>query len=440
MSVVDWDSTSLHKQKPPSLLNVEHRRRIMQPNSLESEPTIDDMDPKLLQIIDREVKKRVDESREVQNKRTPPRRMATTAQEFNLKTPANTHRRRTSKEKTKRRFNYDSESEATSSDSEESTDVENDQESGSEDEDTQEPYKYGATETPDKGKVEFKWLPAPGERGAPSVFSGPEDDAEEWLERFEAVSRRGRLNEEEKCEFLLDFASKKVKGIIRAQSGWKRRDWRRLRRELIQLFPYHTRSAKYSELDLKALVTTWANTAIEVDVQLEEYVRDFMEISDFLLDKGSIDKQERDFYFLSGFNRDLRLRIDHEIKWMKGDMRRYRKRRAYPFKRVLQAARSLFEQDRFDTLLGTGSSDRIKEYEKRRREEREVEKIREKERLAQLAKQPAAKKTIALPPIEAPRRREFQVAAETLLSMRLSPPTPDANPKPSSSRQPKLRS
>jgi hypothetical protein len=263
-----------------------------------------------------------------------------------------------------------------------------------------------------KYEPNFKYLPPPGDRGAPTVFNGPEDDAEEWLDRFESVAKRGKLLGSEKCEFILDYAALEVKQVIKALLPWEERDWRALKKEIIQLYPYHTRSCQFTERDLRKLCTDWSQTEIEVDVQLEEYIREFLRISNFLLKKDIIDIKERDYFFCSGFNRGLQRRIEHEIKWLDvHEARRYEKKRSFPFDMVLRAVRSLFEENQFESINGATHSERVKEFERTRKEEREVEILRHKERLSTLAKTPAEYKTLCLPPIEAPMRREFQITA-----------------------------
>ena len=163
------------------------------------------------------------------------------------------------------------------------------------------------------------YMPIRGSTNAPS-FDGKSENLRRFFEDVEEHAVRAAINDERKIYYTIRYANPTDGETWELLPSRPANDFNAWKDEVFGLYPSLDNDRKYTVSDLERLVDTYRTKRITTKEELGDYHRDFMRISVFLIGKNRISSRERNRWYHSGFQSDLRDKISQRLAIVKSDV------------------------------------------------------------------------------------------------------------------------
>ncbi len=137
----------------------------------------------------------------------------------------------------------------------------------------------------------------PSPRGKNSLrFRGK--NIEEFLTEYEHFAEHANLTENKKCQEIRIYFAKREKRVLDVLSGYRKENWRSLKRELRSLYTSSSEKRTYQPRDIQRFIDR--KRKITKLIHFDTYRRQFMVISASLEARNALSGYDRSDYFWSG--------------------------------------------------------------------------------------------------------------------------------------------
>jgi hypothetical protein len=119
--------------------------------------------------------------------------------------------------------------------------------------------------------------------------------------------------DQDKCEQILGCCSEEVVKLIEALPSYKDKDWTRLEKDILCYYDAELRETRYKVHNICSLTQKWRHKRIKDLTQWKTYLREFMTIAGWLLNKKKIDETQQAAYFWHGIHSGLRDIIEQRL-------------------------------------------------------------------------------------------------------------------------------
>src|SRR6266436_1868055 len=155
-------------------------------------------------------------------------------------------------------------------------------------------------------------LRMPSPRGKNSLrFRGK--NIEEFLTEYEHFAEHANLTENKKCQEIRIYFAKREKRVLDVLSGYRKENWRSLKRELRSLYTSSSEKRTYQPRDIQRFIDR--KRKITKLIHFDTYRRQFMVISASLEARNALSGYDRSDYFWSGIRlASLRDALEVELR------------------------------------------------------------------------------------------------------------------------------
>jgi hypothetical protein len=161
-------------------------------------------------------------------------------------------------------------------------------------------------------------MPARGHPTAPS-FDGNPLNLKHFLDEVNLLAEDAGLDGAGRIKHALRFASLSDNELWSGLTAAAGNGWEDFKTAVTTLYPGADDDRRYSPGDLTRLTERYASYGIQSRAELGEYYREFIRIADYLIRKTRLSDRERNIAYQSGFQEDLRTRIQTRLRYMHPD-------------------------------------------------------------------------------------------------------------------------
>src|SRR5882762_4209768 len=198
-------------------------------------------------------------------------------------------------------------------------------------------------------------MPIPGTKLAPEKFRGDFHKVKEFIQHYERLCIQNNVtSDQEKCETLLRYCSKREKQTIKNIPSFNTSNWSKLRSDMLKLYDADLDTKRYKVKDIRSFSRNQKAKSIKDLATWKKYCRKFLRIAGSLLNGAKISDKEYATYFWQGIPKALRVRIENRIL-----TRNPVRDLSEPFSigEIDTAAEAILQRDRFDTALDDSDSE-----------------------------------------------------------------------------------
>ncbi|KAJ7604374.1 hypothetical protein DFH06DRAFT_1349509 [Mycena polygramma] len=192
-------------------------------------------------------------------------------------------------------------------------------------------------------------MPVRGSKEAPRTFRGRHTEVQLFIDHYDHLLNKCRVTDgRERCEFILNYCTIDVQNVIRTMESFQRRQWLKLRREILKYFDAERALQKYKPADVKKFAIKARGKACYNLTQWQKYFVKYNAIAGGPLDRGHLTQEDYFAYFQIGIHRNLRQVLENRILQTnpyRGDEVQY------SLKEWNQAAEWYFRRDKYETLM-----------------------------------------------------------------------------------------
>ncbi|TCD60494.1 hypothetical protein EIP91_009969 [Steccherinum ochraceum] len=191
-------------------------------------------------------------------------------------------------------------------------------------------------------------MPMPEARTAPHKFRGKASTLASFLLQFESLANTQGLSAEERCRWIIEYCSTKVRNTIRGFTNYHAGDWEGLKKDIESAYDIARDTQRY---DLATLIHLCRKSSGEKKRRLTSlnawkiYVRDYVRIAGSLLQQHQITKHDYEVYFWIGIPATFQTRLEIIIR---NRLPNHDISKPYPVSEVQRAAEDLLHRNRFD--------------------------------------------------------------------------------------------
>jgi hypothetical protein len=197
-------------------------------------------------------------------------------------------------------------------------------------------------------------MPVKGSKEAPKTFTGDPDELEDFLERFDVLAAGAQLTDPDKIKALRQYLDIKQRLLFETLDGWVTQNWNDLTDSLKAIFLTSSHSQRFTLTTLASTVKKWSQTPLRSEQEILTYYRNFIMVSKWLKAQNKLTDDEENRYFWFGFNPQTRRELENQLRIM---MPLHDRSNPYPMNRVLEAAKYIFYDLRFDQTAPSGLMD-----------------------------------------------------------------------------------
>jgi hypothetical protein len=156
-------------------------------------------------------------------------------------------------------------------------------------------------------------MPAPRSNQAPHFSAAVNDSIEDFLREYEEFADNCGLTEEQKVETLTRYAETSLREFWKSQEGYKALDWRSLKRALLKIYGGTAATKCHSKRKLKDFAKESAKFRMRDEDDIILYYRQFIVLSQPLLDTQRLTAGARDKIFWHGFHKKDHLELQTRL-------------------------------------------------------------------------------------------------------------------------------
>ena len=159
-------------------------------------------------------------------------------------------------------------------------------------------------------------LPIVGQKGAPKKFRGKSSEVELFIKHYERLcSQRSVIDDIDKVENITQYCSKSVRECIESLNSYTEKDWRQLKRDILELYDADRERKKFRLKHLERFVKESRQEAgIESKSAWIEYKREFQTIAGWLRKEGKLkDVTQEYLYFWYGIPKSFRNKLENRL-------------------------------------------------------------------------------------------------------------------------------
>src|ERR1700683_470612 len=157
-------------------------------------------------------------------------------------------------------------------------------------------------------------MPIPGTKLAPEKFKGEYNYVSRFIQHYERLCDHNHVtDDEEKCETITQYCSKKVGEFIKALESDSSLDWDQLKTDLLKFYDNDHSSKRYRQKDILAYTEDTKLKKIKDLSTWKRYTHGFVHIGGWLKAKKKISDDEHATYFWQGIPCTLRLCIENRL-------------------------------------------------------------------------------------------------------------------------------
>ena len=191
-------------------------------------------------------------------------------------------------------------------------------------------------------KLDF---PTPGSSKAPKKFKGDYDEIDSFLKTFVALANAYNLTTDDRFELIVMHVSKSVRELIHAlKEYWDttNRDWNTFEAKLRQAYNAEKVEMRYKEKHLLIFIAKTRH--IHTLEEFHTYLRRFMRIGGWLLQKKKISDNDLNKHFWKGIPKATRKQLEHRMLQTDSNLNRSV---PYTIDNVIKAADHIFDLTKF---------------------------------------------------------------------------------------------
>jgi len=151
-------------------------------------------------------------------------------------------------------------------------------------------------------------MPIPGTKLAPEKFRGDFHKVKEFVQHYERLCIQNNVtSDQEKCETLLRYCSKREKQTIKNIPSFNTSNWSKLRSDMLKLYDADLDTKRYKVKDIRSFSRNQKAKSIKDLATWKKYCRKFLRIAGSLLNGAKISDKEYATYFWQGIPKALRV-------------------------------------------------------------------------------------------------------------------------------------
>ncbi|TCD60546.1 hypothetical protein EIP91_009873 [Steccherinum ochraceum] len=191
-------------------------------------------------------------------------------------------------------------------------------------------------------------MPVPEGRQAPTKFKGKPSSLRSFLLQFESLAETHKLTSAEKCEWVVEYCSTKVRNTIRGYENYRNGNWDGLKDDIKNAYDIALDTQPYQVINLIQLVRKTSRGSERKMASLsawKKYVRNFVRIAGSLVQHDQITKDEYATYFWIGIPSAFQVQLENMIR---NRLPTHDIAKPYPFEEIQRAAEHILHRNRFD--------------------------------------------------------------------------------------------
>lgn len=192
-------------------------------------------------------------------------------------------------------------------------------------------------------------LPVRGSKDAPKTFKGKYSQVEHFVRHYERLLNKYRIiSDADKCECIIEYCSSDVGNFIRASTHYAKKNWPRLKHEILKYYDAERARKKYKPSDVRNYSLKMKNKPIYTLTQWKQYYTKYKTIAGGLRQNGDLSAKNYAGYFWVGIHRDLRDLLATRLSYM---LPGHNPSKPYKIDQVTAVAEHYFHRDRFDKMF-----------------------------------------------------------------------------------------
>lgn len=146
-------------------------------------------------------------------------------------------------------------------------------------------------------------MPAPRSNRAPHFSGAVDDRIEDFLREYEEFADSCGLSDRQKVEVVTRYTTAELRDFWKSRAGYLAREWRLLRRELLQLYEATSNQRRHTEGKLRSFARKSAESRMRDEDDVIQYYRKFIVRCQPLMDSQRLTAGTRDKIFWEGFHK-----------------------------------------------------------------------------------------------------------------------------------------
>jgi hypothetical protein len=192
-------------------------------------------------------------------------------------------------------------------------------------------------------------MPLRNSRDAPKTFKGKHAEVEYFIQHYDRLLIKFRVTDPyDQCEYILDYCSPEVQAFIRASEHYQKKNWQRLRREILKCYDAERAITRYRPSDITTYTLKTKNKPIHNLTQWKRYYIKYKTMAGTLHQQGHVTTAHVDVYFWLGIHKDLRQMLENCI--LQHSPARDSSRQ-YSIREINSAAEWYFRRNRVETMV-----------------------------------------------------------------------------------------
>ncbi|KAK6977147.1 hypothetical protein R3P38DRAFT_3237515 [Favolaschia claudopus] len=195
-------------------------------------------------------------------------------------------------------------------------------------------------------------MPLRNGREAPPTFKGKWSEVQYFIQHYDRLLLKYNVDEpKDKCYCILDYCSTEVQAFIKASEFFQKRDWPRLRREILRCYDVDRATAQYRPGDITAY-TQKTNKKVITNLSMwKKYYIRYKTMAGTLLQQNQITRPSADTYFWLGIHKDLRQVLENRILQLTAPKGGADQSGYYSMYDINQAAEWYFRRNRAEAMI-----------------------------------------------------------------------------------------
>ncbi|KAK7023221.1 hypothetical protein R3P38DRAFT_3195224 [Favolaschia claudopus] len=189
-------------------------------------------------------------------------------------------------------------------------------------------------------------------REAPPTFKGKWSEVQYFIQHYDRLLLKYNVDDpKDKCHCILDYCSTDVQAFIKASEFFQKRDWPRLRREILRCYDVDRAAAQYRPGDITAYTQKTNKKVINNLTRWKKYYIRYKTMAGTLLQANQITRASADTYFWLGIHKDLRQVLENRILQMTVPNGGIGQAGYYSMYEINQAAEWYFRRNRAEAMI-----------------------------------------------------------------------------------------
>ncbi|KAJ7641992.1 hypothetical protein FB45DRAFT_737732, partial [Roridomyces roridus] len=195
-------------------------------------------------------------------------------------------------------------------------------------------------------------MPIRGHRDAPKTFKGRYTEVMQFIQHYDRLIKKCRVtDEDEKCEYILEYCSINVQNVIKSLESYHRRRWESLRKDILRLYDADRVLQKYKPGDVVTYtLKTKDNMCVNL-TQWRKYLVKYQTIAGGPYQRGHLNREGYLTYFWLGIHQNLRMLLETYIL----QRHPHRDNTPYTIDQVNAAAEWYFRRNKPETIIVNAS-------------------------------------------------------------------------------------